>query len=295
MSTLSVNYESDTASDERPVSQPSRTKIQANFQIARPPPKSSLRLSAKLLLQIQQLSHNHRPVPVLEIWQPPLRKSKLTREFPQRPKLRAGDIYATLDEPYIPSAPSVRKDSTRSDSQESTNSNLQNKDIVSAICQSSSGEAKTSIIHFRDAQCSWQASVGTAGPEKTLCYRFTINDENRDKSDPGRMIMQWEKRGLAGKDENSSHSFNSDQFVLVLIDRQARRKSRIATMTPGGLEIMVRKTSIMEHLQMCLDLTNPISTATSGDLDAHENLEMWLYTHVLTLGIWVAQQEGWLG
>lgn len=109
------------------------------------------------------------------------------------------------------------------------------------------------------------------------------------------MIMQWEKRGLAGKDENSSQSFNSDQFVLVLIDRQARRKSRIATMTPGGLEIMVRKTSIMEHLQMCLDLTNPISTATSSDLDAHENLEMWLYTHVLIIGIWVAQQEGWLG
>lgn len=106
------------------------------------------------------------------------------------------------------------------------------------------------------------------------------------------MIMQWEKRGLAGKDENSSKSFNSDQFVLVLIDRRAKRKSRIATMTPGGLEIMVRKTSIMEHLQVCLDLTNPTST---GDRDAHENLEAWLYTHVLTLGVWVAQQEGWLG
>ncbi|CEJ55623.1 hypothetical protein PMG11_01873 [Penicillium brasilianum] len=294
LSTLSVNYESE-ASDERPVSQPARTKIQANFQIARPPPKSSLRLSAKLLLQIQQLSHNHRPVPVLEIWQPPLRKSKLTREFPQRPKLRAGDIYATLDEPYTSSAPSVRKDSAKSDYQESTNSNLQSKDIVSAICQSSSGEAKASTIHFRDAQRSWHASVGFAGPEKTPCYRFTINDETREKSDPGQMIMQWEKRGLAGKDENSSQPFHSDQFVLVLIDRRARRKSRIATMTPGGLEIMVRKTSIMEHLQMCLDLTDPLSTATSGDRDAHVNLEMWLYTHVLTLGIWVAQQEGWLG
>lgn len=278
----------------RPTSQPARTKIQANFQIARPPPKSSLRLSAKLLLQIQQLSHNHRPVPVLEIWQPPLRKSKLTREFPQRPKLRAGDIYATLDEPYISSAPAARKECTNSDSQESTSSNLQNKDIVAAICQSACDKASTSAIHFRDAQCSWQASVGTAGLENTPCYRFTINDENRDKGDPGRMIMQWEKRGIAGKDGNSSQSFNSDQFVLVLIDRTARRKSRIATMTPCGLEIMVRKTSIMEHLQVCMDLSNPISTAT-GDRGAHENLELWLYTHVLTLGVWVAQQEGWLG
>jgi hypothetical protein len=224
-----------------------------------------------------------------------LRKSKLTREFPRRPKLRAGDIYATLDEPYISSAPEARKESTKSESQESTNSNLQNKEIVAAMCHSTGEKANASIIHFRDAQCSWQASVGTTGPENTPCYRFTINDESRDKSDPGRMIMQWEKRGLAGKDENSSQSFNSDQFVLVLIDRTARRKSRIATMTPGGLEIMVRKTSIMEHLQVCLDLTNPISTAVGSDRDAHETLEMWLYTHVLTLGVWVAQQEGWLG
>lgn len=284
-----------TGKKSRPTSQPARNKIHANFQIARPPPKSSLRLSAKLLLQIQQLSQNHRPVPVLEIWQPPLRKSKLTREFPQRPKLRAGDIYATLDEPYISSAISAQKDSTKSDSQDSTSSNLQNKDIVAAICQSTSGEARNSTIHFRDAQCSWQANVGTAGHENTLCYRFTINDENREKSDPGQMILQWEKRGLAGKDENAPQSFGSDQFVLMLIDRKARRKSRIATMTPGRLEIMVRKTSIMEHLQICLDLTSPVSTATNGNRDPHETLEMWLYTHVLTLGVWVAQQEGWLG
>ena len=194
------------------------------------------------------------------------------------------------------SASSARKDSTKSDDQErSANSNIQNKDIVAAICQFTGGEARTSTIHFRDAQASWQASVGTAGAQNTLCYRFTINEESREKGDPGRMIMQWEKRGLAGKDGSASQSFNSDQFVLVLIDRKARRKSRIATMTPGGLEIMVRKTSIMETLQVCLDLTSPISTAASGDRDAHENLEMWLYTQVLTLGVWVAQQEGWLG
>ncbi|KAJ5175078.1 uncharacterized protein N7482_000955 [Penicillium canariense] len=294
MSAHLSNYESDTASDERPSSEPARTKIQAIFQIARPPPKSSLRLSPKLLLQIQQLSQNHRPVPVLEVWQPPMCKSRLTREFHQRPKLRTGDIYATLDEPYMFSAPSVRKRPTEPEWQESTDYNAAIKDIVAAMCQSAD-KTRGSTLHFRDAQRSWQASVGTTGSENTPCYRFTINDENRDKSDPGRMMMQWERRGLAGKDENTSQSFHSDQFILVLIDRKARRKSRIATMTPGGLEIMVRKTSIMEHLQVCLDLTSPVATAASSRCDSHENLERWLFTHVLTLGIWVAQQEGWLG
>lgn len=102
--------------------------------------------------------------------------------------------------------------------------------------------------------------------------------------------MQWEKRS---RDNVTPGSLTSEQFVLVLIDTKTRRKSRIATMTPGGVEIVVRKTAIMKHLQVCVDLTEPV-TSQSGGRHPHENLEMWLYTHVLTLGVWVAQQEGWL-
>lgn len=169
------------------------------------------------------------------------------------------------------------------------------KDIVAALCQSGDGQTTQSTIHFRDARRSWQASVGATGPEQsTPCYRFTIKDEKGDSSDPGRMIMQWEKRPSAGKKESSPSSLDSEQFVLVLIDRKARRKSRIASMTPAGLEIVVRKTSIMEHLQVCLDLTEPVAASKDNSCDPHENLELWLYTQVLTLGVWVAYQERWL-
>lgn len=64
-------------------------------------------------------------------------------------------------------------------------------------------------------------------------------------------------------------------------------------MTRGGLEILVRKSSVMEHLQICMDLTDPLPTTT--DASAHEALEAWVYTELLTLGVWVAQQEGWHG
>ncbi|KAJ5156463.1 hypothetical protein N7492_009266 [Penicillium capsulatum] len=284
MSSPSI-YESDTASDERPASQPTRAKIQATFQIAHPPPKSSLRLSAKLLLQIQQLAHRPRPVPVLEVWQPPFRKSKLTRDFYQRPKVRAGDIYATHDEPYITHKSSSRKVSAASDVPGKGDESAQEKDIVAAMCQESS--AKT--IHFRDARCSWQASAGKAGLAQNIpCYRFTMNSESPDSPDPGRMVFQWEKRSAASNDETPSDT----QFVLVVIDRKARRKSRIATMTPDGVEVLVHKSSIMEHLQVCLDLTCPVAAKAAGR-DPYENLETWLYTHVLTLGVWVAHEEGW--
>ncbi|KAJ5384843.1 hypothetical protein N7517_002754 [Penicillium concentricum] len=284
------NYDSDTTSEERPSSQPVNTKIQAKFQIARPPPKSSqlLRLSPKLLLQIQQLSPNHRPVPVLEIWQPPLRKSKLTKGFPQRPKLGTKDIYATLNEPYITNK---QQEGQRHPQEQDTQSNsTQDKDIVAAMCQPlSNNNNPTSSIHFRDANCIWQASASSAGPEKSTCYRFVIKKEETTAApEQGRMIMQWEKRAISTDGNGASGSLDNEHFVLVAIDRKARRKSRIATMTPGGLDITVRKSSILDHLRTCLALTEPISEGSA-------DLETWLYTLVLTLGVSVASQEGWLG
>lgn len=285
----------DLISKSRPPSQSTRTKIQANFQIARPPPKSSLRLAPKLLLQIQQLAPNHRPKPVLEIWQPPFRKSKLTKDFHHKPKLRSGDIYATLDEPYITCSAGSPKHSTKSGTSEDSEGNAPNKDVVAAMCQGGDGQSTQSTIHFRDAQRSWQASAGSTGPDRnTPCYRFTIKDENRDTSDPGRMILQWEKRPAANKTESHASPSDSEQFVLVLIDRKARRKSRIATMTPAGLEIVARKSSILEHLRICLDLTEPVGAPKDNGRDCYERLEVWLYTQVLTLGVWVAYQDGWL-
>ncbi|CAI7633653.1 unnamed protein product [Penicillium viridicatum] len=277
------SYDSDTASEERPSSQPVNPKIQAKFQIARPPPKSSqlLRLSPKLLLQIQQLPPNHRPVPVLEIWQPPLRKSKLTRGFPQRPKLGTRDIYATLNEPYITNNQPNEQDHPREPDAQSYN--IQEKDIVAAMCQPSSSDNPTSSsIHFRDTRCIWQASPSSAGSEKGTSYRFVIKKEdNTTDSEQCRMIMQWEKRELSGSSDN-------EQFVLMAIDRKMRRKSRIASMTRAGFDIYVKKSSILDHLRTCLALTEPVS-------EGSKDLETWVYNLVLTLGVTVASQEGWLG
>lgn len=102
------------------------------------------------------------------------------------------------------------------------------------------------------------------------------------------MILQWEKRS---KENAPAGSVDAEQFVLLLIDRQAKRKSRIATMTKSGIEIIVRKSSILEGLQVCYDLTGPLD---SNGRDPSEALECWLYTITLTLGVWVGYQEGWL-
>lgn len=261
-------------------SQHTRTKIEAVFQIAHPAPKFSLRLAPKKLLQIQQLAQNRRPVPVLEIWQPLFRKPKFTHDFHETVKLRTSDFYATIDESYITTSTGPPKDLLNAE--QHGNGATPQKHIVAAICQS---DETTSTIHFRDTQCSWQASVGTGAAKS---YRFIIQDKSRDSSDPGRIILQWEKRS---KENVSAGALGAEQFVLLLIDRGARRKSRIATMTPDGFEVIVRKSSILEHLRVCFDLMKPVVSTTVQD--PHEVLEMWLYTQTLTLGTWVAYQEGW--
>lgn len=273
-----------------------KIKIQAKFQIARPPPKSSqrLRLSPKLLLQIQQVPRGHRPVPVLEIWQPPLRKSKLTKGFPQRPKLGMKDIYATVNEPYI----TKNERPTGQESQNSNNDhNTQEKDVVAAMYQPpiSDTPVSSSAIHFRNAHCIWQAMTSPAGSgQSTSSYKFTIkNEENVIGAGQSKMFMQWEKRTLSVNPEETSESSETEYFVLLAIDRQARRKSRIAVMNRDGFDISVRKSSILEHLRACMALTNPVSDGCeAGGSDV--GVELWLYTHVLTLGVWVASQEGWL-
>lgn len=216
-------------------------------------------------------------MPVLEIWQPPFRKSKLTRDFPSRPKLRSGDIYASTNEPYIINHAPTRKDSTRSD--ESDGCDARNKDVVAALCHSAGDEH----IYFRDSRFSWAASKGTVRADKT-CYRFGLGDGNGNGSEAGgteRMLLQCEKR-------DSEKGDVGEEFILFLIDRTARRKSRIATMSAGGLEILVRKSSILESLEACMRLCEPVGP-DSGSMEA------WLYTQVLTVAVWVSQREGWHG
>ncbi|KAJ5480677.1 hypothetical protein N7539_006571 [Penicillium diatomitis] len=299
----SVIYESDTASDERSTIHTANVKIRAKFQIARLPPKSShhsssLRLSPKLVLQIQQLLPNHRPIPVLEIWQPSLRRSKLTRDFVQRPKLRSGDLYATLDEPYVASAAhgSPSRPGSRDHTEDAHNESARNE-AVAALCQNQNqpqnqnqqtntttttnggNPAKSGLIYFRDTQCGWQASVGTTGPEKKICYRFTINDETREPSTgPGQIFLQWEKRPLTGK---SAVSGNRPATATGSASASASDSEHF--------------NSILDCVQSCRDLLRPVSGTGTEQHGVHASLENWLCTQVLTLGVWVAQQEGWLG
>ncbi|OJI81214.1 hypothetical protein ASPTUDRAFT_193120 [Aspergillus tubingensis CBS 134.48] len=88
---------------ESSISSQTRTKTPKHtFPLAPPPPKSTpcLRLSPRLLLQIQQLSitsNRHRALPILEIYQPP-RQGKSLPNCPR--KIHGRDLYILQSDAY---------------------------------------------------------------------------------------------------------------------------------------------------------------------------------------------------
>jgi hypothetical protein len=62
-------------------------------------------------------------------------------------------------------------------------------------------------------------------------------------------------------------------------------------MTTDGFKVVVRKSSILDGLKACFDLMEPIDSEARY---SSQNLEAWLYTLTLTLGVFVRHKEGWL-
>ncbi|KAJ5048391.1 hypothetical protein NUH16_006889 [Penicillium rubens] len=183
------------ASDEKPLILPTRSKIQAAFLIARSPRKPTLYLTPKLLLQFQQLTSEGRLRSVINIRQPSIRKSKLTREFRQRPKLRSGDSFATYDEPYAIDPHNAYQQRGISGQLHEKHRTAHNEDAIAVMCHSTSDNAQTPMISFRNDQCTWRISTRLAGHTKReMRYRFTINYERSDEGLSQSMSMQWEKR-----------------------------------------------------------------------------------------------------
>ncbi|KAK5709701.1 hypothetical protein LTS12_028057, partial [Elasticomyces elasticus] len=77
-------------------------KTQQTFPLAFPPPVKSpqclRRLTPNLRLQIQQLSSKHRHIPVLEVWQPSIFNSRVSKNIP---KLGSRDVYVSQCEGFL--------------------------------------------------------------------------------------------------------------------------------------------------------------------------------------------------
>ncbi|KAK1141524.1 hypothetical protein N8T08_008936 [Aspergillus melleus] len=267
------------------------------FPLAHPPPKASqcLRLSPRLLLQVQQLTPSSRIIPVLEVYQP----SRLGKSVPNgQPKLHTRDMFLTQSESYshIP----------QSDSANATEGAPPNHDLVGAI-YADPKRTSGAGVYIPAGDLKWEATQTPNG------YRFqlkrasvprpaskqSVGDGNAAASDaappPSRgqgqqepldISLDWERRARTSSDEPTDSNANAggsgktkpDRFVLTIADQPHLRRPWLATLTKKGFMVGGWDRGQRGFLAERLGVQD----------------EQVLYTCFLALGVYVARSEGWV-
>ncbi|GIJ82151.1 hypothetical protein Asppvi_000654 [Aspergillus pseudoviridinutans] len=289
---------SDTDSTTSIPAPQKQLKEQSIFPLAHPPPKPAqrLRLSPRLLLQIQHLSpRSARPLPVLEVWQP---SRFAARPCASLPKLHAGDMYITQSEAYTSLSGENHNHNFAADS----DTDASHEAIVSVIYHApvpkpskKEGPAPAPAqaeVHFPLGGRAWTASATAGGG-----YRF----QGRDGE--GEYVLEWKRRGTGKGGRTRSTSFSSSstdpapggdsgKFVLGIVDVKTRRGMRVASLTKRGFEVGCWERLPREALRECVGLG--LGSSTDESEPSEGQFRTAVYTMVLTMGVWVASQEGWL-
>ncbi|KAF9887103.1 hypothetical protein FE257_010597 [Aspergillus nanangensis] len=255
------------------------------FSLAHPPPKSPqcLRLTPRLVLQIQQLSSTSgRPIPVLEVFRPShLGKSIATHggERGSRAKLSPRDLYILQNEPYthFASTTTTTTTSTRRASPE----------IIGAISQSvtkkqnNTPTTTTTILYFPSppSPTAWKATRLPRGYQFHLIHRIHTRG----------CSLEWEKRPRSSASEGDD---KGDRFVLSIMgdaDGTTLRRPWLATLTKRGLKVGGWDRAQREYLAF---LTEDDDEDGHGNVNGEE-IDKCLCHWALGMAVYVAAQEGW--
>lgn len=288
------NHTTDTNTEYAnsiPSPQPHRRhpKEQTTFPLAHPPPKPTqrLRLTPKLLLQIQHLSpKSTRPLPVLEVWLPSRFAGRLCANA-NLPKLRAGDMYITQSEAYTSLSGDSHSHSHNLAAESEATGSQEAVAVVGVIyhahahaqkprAKSKEDEAQAAV-HFPLGGRTWTASATAGGG-----YRFQTRE--------GQHVLEWKRRGTS---TDAAQGADSARFVLGIVDVRTRRGARVALLTKRGFEVGCWERLPREGLQECV-VASSMEVGAGAEL-SEAQLRTAVYTMILTMGVWVASQEGWLG
>ncbi|KAJ5949039.1 hypothetical protein N7454_000623 [Penicillium verhagenii] len=274
------------------------TRSKTSYQLAHPASHARhkrLKLRPKLLLQLQQVSHTPRPLPILDILPSTIYLPRLARKFPAMFRGKNGlgpnDLIIVMSELYEHTVASIPERPVSSEGEDDDH-----REVVATICQMFQDDAlqkgKAEIcLNFGP---TWEATPLPSGS-----YEFVARTEN------GLRVMRWALR--AGRNRRMSAQPSSEpredtkRFTFSVIDPNTRRHPVIASMTRNHLEVFD------EYSTVTRSNTGP-TTPSSGmsvisdisddalDFNTDANivaLEDGLRTLIIITGIWVAFREGW--
>ncbi|KAJ5564908.1 hypothetical protein N7513_001150 [Penicillium frequentans] len=275
------------------------TRSKTSYQLAHPASHARhkrLKLRPKLLLQLQQVSHTPRPLPILDVLPSTLYLPRLARKFPAMFRGKNGlgpnDLIIVMSELYERTVASIpeRPPSSEDDDED-------HREVVATICQILQEDA---LQRGKAEICLNFGPTWEATPLPSGSYEFVAQTEN------GIRVMRWALR--AGRNRRMSAQPSSEpredtkRFTFSVIDPNTRRHPVIASLTRNQLEVFDEYSAVTRSNtgpttpSSGMSVISDLSDNDALDLNPDANLvtvEDGLRTLIIITGIWVAFREGW--
>ncbi|KAL4885450.1 hypothetical protein BJY04DRAFT_214248 [Aspergillus karnatakaensis] len=206
------------------------------FPLAHPPPKSNnsrqcLRLSSRLLLQIQQLtpspaklSSPPRAVPILDLYQP----STFGKHIPKAPgarKAHSRDLYIRQSEAFT----HIRTRSKKRDSHETNGHGHGGESETNGYNNSSNGTKPRSVSNTssKSKSTATSASRSRAG-SRSRSGSGSGDEEAREKRVSFKSRRRRKSTSSPGDDDDDDEDGEGDVVAVIYTSPKARSKSEVA-------------------------------------------------------------------
>lgn len=280
------------------------------YALAHPAPtllqkQQLVHLRPQLLLQLQRVSAETRPLPVLDVLPSAVFVPRLSKKFPAMFKGRGGlgpnDILCVKSEDYCTSD----RDSSGSDADED---GWASREVEAVICQAKKGDAKAA----GQAEILFSSgSKWTAIPLSGGIYEFTSSSERGLKT-----TARWVRRSTAQRSNSDMKdklpstpvSKTDTKFNFSIIDPNSRRHPVIASITTNSLEIPDTYTLLSPSIAKSRHSTGgsnspskedsePIASSQDEPPQPQEKTTVpvsdFLQKLIQITGVWVALRQGW--
>ena len=278
------------------------SQSRTTYQLAHPPPstrqRQRFRLRPRTLLQLQQISHASRPIPLFDVLPSILFAPRLAWRVPRILQNKQGlgldDLVFVQSRPQASLSTSTEQFPWNVEHDEKTD-----REIVAVICQLKSTERNGQLrteIRFSHGSTWWATALQSGA------YEFVSHGQAGSKS-----IARWVPKRDDKKVEETGTEPTRPRFKFSLVDIKSRRHPVIANMSRQCIDIFDRY-SIPYSPQNTPRRDDPASFQQAGsvdsrDLDDGESIDTAktvietddeLRTIIAISGIWVACCEHWL-
>lgn len=291
-----VHSDGREAPPGRPRRRTSYRHTNTSYYLAHPAPTLTqkqrlLHIRPKLLLQLQRLSVDSRPMPTIDVISSTTFVPRLAKKFPTMYRgtkelgindviIARSDDYDALEERELEA---VMEDTTP------------DKEILAVICQAPKDDPWTTEICLDDGS-RWNAGPVAKGVLEMV------------KTDPitgEKTIARWVPRGTSRRNSlqtprGAAESLSDQRYQFSFIDPNTRRHPILATLTQGTLKTSDTYSPI-SNPEEDHDCISSARTSTDGDhLDDETNTVRRIFTVkeeqrllIEVSAIWVALRQGW--